>query len=85
MGPLHGITVIEFAGIGPGPFAAMLFADMGAEVVRIERKRRGAAPVEPAQPRPFRRAASRGRRAVTLDLKRPPGAAALRLIDRPTR
>jgi hypothetical protein len=38
MGPLHGLKVIEFAGIGPGPFAAMLFADMGAEVVRIERK-----------------------------------------------
>ena len=36
MGPLHGLKVIEFAGIGPGPFAAMLFADMGAEVVRIE-------------------------------------------------
>ena len=41
MGPLHGLKVIEFAGIGPGPFCAMLFSDMGAEVIRIER--RGAA------------------------------------------
>ena len=37
MGPLQGITVIEIAGIGPGPFAAMSLADMGAEVVRVER------------------------------------------------
>ncbi len=39
-GPLAGLKVVEFAGIGPGPFAAMLFADMGAEVVRIERRGR---------------------------------------------
>ena len=38
MGPLHGITVVEFAGIGPGPFAGMMLADMGAQVIRIERK-----------------------------------------------
>ncbi len=37
-GPLAGLKVVEFAGIGPGPFAAMLYADMGAEVVRIERR-----------------------------------------------
>jgi len=36
-GPLSGYRIIEIAGIGPGPFAAMLLADMGAEVVRIER------------------------------------------------
>ena len=36
-GPLQGLRVIEMAGIGPGPFCAMLFADMGAEVLRIER------------------------------------------------
>jgi alpha-methylacyl-CoA racemase len=36
-GPLTGIRVVEFAGIGPGPHCAMLLADMGAEVVRIER------------------------------------------------
>ncbi|MBW2689187.1 MAG: CoA transferase [Deltaproteobacteria bacterium] len=38
MGPLKGIKVIEFAGIGPGPFCAMMLADMGAEVIRIDRK-----------------------------------------------
>jgi len=38
-GPLQGMRVIEMAGIGPAPFAAMLLADMGADVVRIERGR----------------------------------------------
>ena len=37
MGPLQGLTIIEIAGIGPGPFAAMSLADMGAEVIRVER------------------------------------------------
>ena len=37
MGPLEGIKLIEFAGIGPAPFCSMLFSDMGAEVLRIER------------------------------------------------
>ena len=37
MGPLEGIKIIEIAGLGPGPFAAMLLADMGADVVRIDR------------------------------------------------
>jgi alpha-methylacyl-CoA racemase len=36
-GPLAGVRIVEFAGIGPGPFAAMLLADMGAEIVRIDR------------------------------------------------
>ena len=36
-GPLKGIRIIEFAGIGPGPFAGMMLADHGAEVIRIER------------------------------------------------
>ena len=38
MGPLEGYKVLELAGIGPGPMAAMLLADMGAEVLRVERK-----------------------------------------------
>jgi crotonobetainyl-CoA:carnitine CoA-transferase CaiB-like acyl-CoA transferase len=37
MGPLEGLRVIEIAGIGPGPFCAMLLADMGADVVRVDR------------------------------------------------
>ncbi|WP_209437002.1 CoA transferase, partial [Methylobacterium variabile] len=36
-GPLAGLRIVEFAGIGPGPFAAMLLADMGAELVRLDR------------------------------------------------
>ena len=82
MGPLHGLKVIEFAGIGPGPFAAMLFADMGAEVVRIERKSAVRRPLSLLNLGPLD-VTSRGRRAVGLDIKRPEGRdAALRLIDR---
>jgi alpha-methylacyl-CoA racemase len=63
MGPLHGVKVIEFAGIGPGPFCAMLLSDMGAEVVRIDRKGgRGANKFD---------ITSRGRRSIALDLKNP--------------
>lgn len=59
-GPLSGVRVVEFAGIGPAPFAAMLLADMGAEVVRIDR-----APVDPF-PNPV---VNRGRSSILLDLK----------------
>ena len=38
MGPLKGVKIIEFGGIGPGPFCAMMLSDMGADVIRIERK-----------------------------------------------
>jgi alpha-methylacyl-CoA racemase len=80
MGPLQGLKVIEFAGIGPGPFAAMLFADMGATVVRIERKAALRRPLSMLSLGPFD-VTSRGRRSVALDIKRPAGRdAALRLI-----
>ena len=48
-GPLAGVRVIELAGIGPGPFAAMMLSDMGAEVIRVERAPgvRGPAPDAP--------------------------------------
>jgi len=62
-GPLVGLRVLEFAGIGPGPFCGMLLADMGADVVRIERPRSG--PV----PDPRFDVSARGRRTITLDLK----------------
>lgn len=68
MGPLHGLKVVEFAGIGPGPMAAMLLADMGATVLRIERKEQVALGV----PRPLRYdLLLRNRRSVPLDLKQP--------------
>ena len=77
MGPLNGIRVVEFAGIGPGPFCAMMLADMGAEVIRLDRV--GAAEGPGAKFNVL----NRGRRSIALDLKKPEGVdAALRLVDR---
>lgn len=68
MGPLHGLKVIELAGIGPGPMAAMLLADMGATVLRIDRKD----PVGLGVPRPQKfDLLLRNRRSVPVDLKDP--------------
>ena len=50
-GPLTGLKVVEFAGIGPGPFCGMLLSDLGADVVRIDRKGRAAAAHRPTSPR----------------------------------
>ncbi len=74
-GPLEGLRVVEFAGLGPGPFAAMLLADLGADVVRIDRK--GAGSLVPRSPLDFM---SRGRRAVDLDLKAPDDIAIARRL-----
>src|SRR4030088_1635871 len=63
-GPLSGLRVLEFAGLGPTSFCGMLLSDMGADVLRIERPR--AAP----SPHPI---LERGRRQVVLDLKSPAG------------
>jgi alpha-methylacyl-CoA racemase len=72
MGPLHGITVLEMAGIGPGPFCAMLLGDLGARVIRIER---------PDGPPGSRQDVSlRNRRSLALDLKRPEAVAAVRRL-----
>jgi alpha-methylacyl-CoA racemase len=66
MGPLAGVRVVELAGIGPGPFCAMLLADLGAEVLRVER---------PAAARTgWPTVLARGRRSVAVDLKHPDGA-----------
>lgn len=62
-GPLSGLKVVEFAGIGPGPFCGMLLSDLGADVVRIDRKGQGRS--SPAD------ITSRGRRSIGLDLKNP--------------
>ena len=75
MGPLAGVKVVEVAGIGPGPFCAMLLADMGAEVLRIDR------PGGNDFLGQRHDVLARGRRSVALNLKRPEAvAAALRLI-----
>ncbi|MDE0116282.1 MAG: CaiB/BaiF CoA-transferase family protein [bacterium] len=70
MGPLKGIRVVEIAGIGPGPFAAMMLADLGADVVRIDRADRVRDEV-PDTPHPD--LLNRGRRSVGIDLKHPDG------------
>ncbi len=77
-GPLAGVRVVELAGIGPTPFAAMTLADMGADVVRIDRP--GAGPLfGPAEADLL----NRGRRSVAVDLKHADGAATvLRLVER---
>jgi alpha-methylacyl-CoA racemase len=76
MGPLHGVRVIELAGIGPAPFCAMMLADMGAEVIRIDR----------AAVAPDTRETDcllRNRRSLALDLKHPEAiATVLRLVER---
>ncbi len=79
-GPLTGVKVVEFAGIGPGPFACMMLADMGAEVIRIDRAvnvgKEGA--VEPKYNNLLR-----GRKNVAIDLKNPAGVElALKLCDK---
>ncbi|MGD9985487.1 CaiB/BaiF CoA transferase family protein [Pseudonocardia sp.] len=79
-GPLTGIRVVELGGIGPGPFAAMMLADLGAEVVRIDRPPRAALGEHQQHDQDL---LLRGRRSVALDLKSPRGVeVALRLIDR---
>jgi alpha-methylacyl-CoA racemase len=72
-GPLDGVRILEFAGIGPAPFCAMLLADLGADVVRVDRDDDPAAPNEVTR---------RGRTSVVLDLKAPGDIAfALAAID----
>ena len=73
-GPLTSLKIVEFAGIGPGPFCGMLLSDLGADVVRIDRKGgRGGAHTD---------ITSRGRRSVALDLKSPAAVeACLKLIE----
>jgi alpha-methylacyl-CoA racemase len=79
-GPLAGMKVIEVAGIGPGPFCAMVLADLGADVLRIDRS--ASVRDEPDQRARFD-VLGRGRKSVGLDLKHPDGiAAVLRLVER---
>jgi alpha-methylacyl-CoA racemase len=68
-GPLKGVRVVELAGIGPAPFACMLLADLGADVIRVDRH--GAAPVAGAG-RGNKQVLHRGRPVLALDLKQAP-------------
>ena len=73
-GPLAGVKVLELAGIGPGPFCGMMLADMGAEVVRVDRaaSARGGDPAKPPLD-----ILGRGRRSIAIDLKQPAGVETL--------
>ncbi|WP_433556889.1 CaiB/BaiF CoA transferase family protein [Pseudonocardia xinjiangensis] len=78
-GPLAGLKVVELAGIGPGPHAAMILADLGADVVRIDRPSGGLQLGSPDTPDPT----LRGRRLVAADLKDDAGReTVLRLVER---
>ena len=77
MGPLAGYKVVELAGIGPGPFCAMMLSDMGAEVLRVDR--RGDADLG-LDVDPRFSVLERGRRSVAIDLKTPAGVAAVKRL-----
>ncbi|MFF0447975.1 CaiB/BaiF CoA transferase family protein [Streptomyces sp. NPDC004609] len=77
-GPLGGVRVVELAGIGPGPFAAMMLADMGADVVRVDRPGGSGLAIDPAYD-----LTNRGKRSVLIDLKADGGSArVLDLVER---
>ena len=77
MGPLNGVRVIEIASLAPAPFGCMILADLGADVLRVERAERcGPQARVPSDP------LSRGRRSVGLNLKEPAATSLLlRLIE----
>jgi alpha-methylacyl-CoA racemase len=78
-GPLHGVRVVELVGIGPGPFAGMLLADLGADVIRIDRPGGNALQLAP----PERDILGRGRPSVAVNLKDPRGTElVLDLVER---
>ena len=64
MGPLTGTKIVEFAGLGPGPFCGMILADMGAEVIVIDR-------IENYGKEKTNDLASRGKKSIAIDLKNP--------------
>ncbi|MEV5518462.1 CaiB/BaiF CoA-transferase family protein [Streptomyces flaveolus] len=74
-GPLDGVRVVELAGIGPGPFAAMLLGDLGADVVRVDRPGPGPLAGDSAHD-----VTNRNKRSVLVDLKSPDGPAAVRAL-----
>lgn len=79
MGPLNGVRIIEFAGIGPAPMCAMLLAEMGAEVLRVDRLQPSGLGI-PMSPRYS--VLERSRRSIAVDLKNPRGLEAVRrLLD----
>ena len=70
MGPLSGLKIVEVAGIGPAPFAAMMLSDLGADVIRVDRSAQANGGDPAAPPSDI---FNRGRRSIALDLKSPGG------------
>jgi len=78
-GPLEGVRIVELAGLGPAPFAGMMLADAGADIIRIDRADRA---TYPPREEPHVDLMNRGRRSVAVDLKHPDGVAlVLRLLE----
>ena len=76
MGPLNGLRVIELQGIGPGPFCGMMLADMGAEIIRVDRA--GSVGTEARESDVL----ARGRKSIGVDLKNTDGVeTVLKLIE----
>ena len=75
MGPLNGYTILELGGIGPAPMGGMMLADMGAEVIRIDRK-------GGADPKLMKDVSARGKKSVVVNLKAPEGVDTfLRMVE----
>lgn len=76
MGPLAGLKVVELQGIGPGPFCGMMLADMGAEIIRVDRSAAVGSAARSAD------VLARGRKSVAVDLKNPQGVeTVLKLVE----
>jgi len=79
-GPLEGIRIVELAGLGPAPFAGMMLADAGADIIRIDRAERA---IYPPHSEAHVDLMNRGRRSVAVDLKHPEGVSLLlQLVER---
>ena len=78
MGPLKGVKIIEFGGIGPGPFCGMMLSDMGADVIRVERKSGGLSLSDYKYD-----VMTRNRRSIRIDLKKAEGiSTVLRMVEK---
>ncbi|MDH3397431.1 MAG: CoA transferase, partial [Acidimicrobiia bacterium] len=78
MGPLQGVTIVEIASIGPGPFCGMMLADLGVDVVRIDRADAVSGPAATGSSLDLM---NRGKRSIGIDLKNPVGVeAVLRMV-----
>ena len=77
MGPLTGVTIVELAGIGPGPMGAMMLGDMGADVIRVDRT---GAPASARSLKPEHNVHGRSRRSIAVDLQKDAGQEVVRRL-----